>query len=122
MFDHIERRPLLEKPAGKHALPALIIAPRVGLTNEKLYKCSGQRLRFPGRGLLAGPQANQHIANARRFARAQPDLTRDTISLVEQPQHRNPIFHRRHAGQVASKWLNFLDTVYGQRFFVFSIA
>jgi len=42
-------------------------------------------------------QPDDHVIVARRLARAQAEVARNTVALVEQPQHRHPFGHRRGA-------------------------
>ncbi|CUS45330.1 hypothetical protein MGWOODY_Smn1184 [hydrothermal vent metagenome] len=50
---------------------------------------------LPRRGLLAGAQADDHIADAHRLARLERDFARRAVPLVEQPDHRDTLRHRR---------------------------
>ncbi len=50
---------------------------------------------LPWSSLFTGGQADDHIANARCPARLERQFARDTISLVKQTEHGNPLRHRR---------------------------
>jgi hypothetical protein len=65
------------------------------VTHVHLHEGAGQLLHFPRRALLAGAQANDHVAGADRLARPELQLPRDTVALVEQAKHRHPLRHRR---------------------------
>jgi hypothetical protein len=86
----IERRPLLEQPAGKNTPPVLVAARDVNLDER-----AGIMFLLPRRGLLAGTQPHDDIADPRRFAGFQHDIARHAVTLVQQSQGRHAFRHRR---------------------------
>jgi hypothetical protein len=90
MLDDIQRRPLFVEPARKDPLPAF-----VDLQHIHLDERPGIMVGFPGGGLFASPQAQNDVADANRFAGFQGHITGNPVTLVEQPQHRDPFCHRR---------------------------
>jgi hypothetical protein len=93
MLDHIERRRFLIYPAGKGPLPLL-----VGPLHIELDESPGQCLRFPRRGLLAGAKAHDRVLDPHRLARFQNQVADDSVTLVEEADHGDPLGHRCHAG------------------------
>jgi len=89
VLDDVQRRPLLVQPARKDPLPAL-----VELLDIELHERAGIMFLFPGRGLLAGAQADDHVADARRLAGLELDLTGNAVALVEQAEHSDALRHR----------------------------
>ena len=104
MLDHVERRRLLVEPARKDTL----IAP-VALPHVELNEGPGELLDFPGRGRLAGAEADDHVADARRLARAQGEFAGEPVALVEQAEHRDPLGHRRRSGREPGYGLGNVD-------------
>jgi hypothetical protein len=94
VLDHVEGRRFLVHPAGEDPLKLSL-----GIAHVELDERTCQLLHFPRRGSLAGAQPNDHIAIADRLAGPQLDVAGDAVSLVEQPEHRNPLRHRRGAGR-----------------------
>ncbi len=92
MLDDVERRTFLVQPARKDPPPAT-----VGLLDVKLDERAGQPLILPRRGGFAGAQPHDRIAHADRLTRLQGDVANDAVALVEQPEHGDPLGHRRHA-------------------------
>jgi len=93
VLHHVQARPFLEQPAGEDAPPL-----RIGLANVHLHEGAGILLGFPGRGALAGAQADDHVADARRLAGLEVDVLRRAVALVEDAEHRLTVLHRRGAG------------------------
>jgi hypothetical protein len=94
VLDDVERRRLLVHPAGEDPLELSL-----GIADVELDEGTCQFLHFPRRGSLAGAQPNDHVAVADRLAGPQLEIAGDAVSLVEQPDHRNPLRHRRGAGR-----------------------
>jgi hypothetical protein len=90
MLDHIERRRFLVQPSRKHPAPALVRPLHVDLD-----ECAGQFLLLPRRRRLAGAQPHDHVLPAHRLAGAQRHVLDDSIALVENPEHRDALRHRR---------------------------
>jgi hypothetical protein len=113
VLDDVERRPLLVEPAGKDTLPLL-----VRLLHVHLDEGAGIVGRLPRRGLLAGAQAHDHVADANRLTRLQLQVAAGAVSLVEEAQHRHPIGHwRRPTRRVdAERQVHGLDIAAGLRF------
>jgi hypothetical protein len=72
----------------------------VELEHIDLDKGAGKLVSFPGRGLVAGAQAHDHIADPHRLAGLQLELAGLAIALVEQAEHRDAVLHRRRRGVV----------------------
>jgi hypothetical protein len=92
VLDDVQRRRFLVEPAREHPAPAL-----VGAQHVDLDEGAGQFLLFPRRGRLARPQPNDHILPPRRLAGVERDRLDDAVALVEDPEHRHALRHRRHA-------------------------
>jgi hypothetical protein len=90
VLDDVERRRFLVQPAREHSAPA-----PVGALDIELDECAGQRLAFPRRGRLAGPQADDDVLDPHRLAGLQGDVADDAVALVQQPEHGDPLRHRR---------------------------
>jgi hypothetical protein len=93
MLDDVERRAFLVQPAREDALPG---APR--LLDIELDEGTGEAFIFPRRGRVARAQADHRVAEADRLAGFQRDVADDAVALVEQPEHRDPLGHRRDPG------------------------
>jgi hypothetical protein len=94
VLDDVALRPVLEQPAGKVPVPALVGR----LQYVELDKGADLDDRFPGRGRLAGPQEDSGIAQLHRFARFHGQVAGHAIALVEQADDSDPVLHRG-AGQ-----------------------
>jgi len=90
VLDHVERRPLLVEPARKGALPLA-----VALAHIHLREGAGIGFTLPRRSLLARAQPQNHVPRAHRLSGLEGDVTRLSVALVEQAQHRDPFRHRR---------------------------
>lgn len=93
MLDDVERRTRLIEPAREDPAPAV-----VGPLYIDLDEGAGILEILPRRSLLAGAQADDDIADTRRFAGLQLDLARHAVALVEQAERRDAVLHRRRAG------------------------
>jgi hypothetical protein len=71
----------------------------VDAAHVDLGKRAGQLLLFPGRGLFAGAQADDDVADPGRLTRFQLYLAAFAVALVEQSQHRDAFCHRRATGR-----------------------
>jgi hypothetical protein len=96
MLDDIERRRLLVQPARENAVPAL-----VRLLDVELDERAGQLFLFPRRGRLARAEPDDEVLPAGRLAGVERDILDDAVALVEDPQHRDPLRHRRHPALAA---------------------
>jgi hypothetical protein len=94
VLDHVERRRFFVDPAGKDPVELAL-----WVTHVHLHEGARQLLHFPRRALLAGAKADDDVAGADRLAWAELEFPRDTVALVEQAKHRNPLRHRRRAGR-----------------------
>jgi len=92
VLDDVERRALAENPARKGALPALI-----GAAHVELEERAGQLVLLPRRGLLAGAQPDDRVADAKRLPGLHRQLARLAVALVEQADDRDSLGHRRTA-------------------------
>ena len=70
----------------------------VAAAHVELNEGAGQRILLPGRGLFAGAQAHDRIADAHRLPRLQRQVAADAVALVEQADDGDPFGHRRTAG------------------------
>jgi hypothetical protein len=61
----------------------------------ELDERAGQLLFLPGRGLFAGAQPNDRVLPANRLAGPERDVLDDAVALVEDPEHRHALRHRR---------------------------
>jgi hypothetical protein len=95
MLDDVERRRILEQPAGKDPQPLRRCARCTALGDEHLHEGAGFGRRFPGRGPLAAGQPDDHIPHAARFARLYLDILREIVTLVEQADGGDAILQRR---------------------------
>jgi hypothetical protein len=94
VFDDIERRRILEQPAGKHRAPG---QRRLGIGvffDIDLHKCADFGRRFPRQGALARGQAHHDIAHPARLAGLHHQVLRHIVALVEQTDGRHPILDR----------------------------
>jgi len=96
VLDHIEAGRFAEQPAGEHA--AVLFG--AALADIDLHESAGFLRQLPGRGALAGRQADDHWADAARLAGLQEDVFGDIVALVEQADRRHPLRHRGRAGRV----------------------
>jgi len=90
MLDDIERRALLVQPARKYPPNASI-----ALRDVELDERAGEPLILPRRARFARAQPNHRITHPDRLSRAQRKVANDPVALVEQPEHRDPLGHRR---------------------------
>jgi hypothetical protein len=68
-----------------------------------LDKGAGQLFLFPGRGRLAGAQADGDVLHANRLAGLESEVADDAVALAEQAEHRDPLSHRRDARKVGRR-------------------
>ena len=66
----------------------------------ELEEGAGQLLQLPGRGRLAGAQPDDRVADPDRLAGPHGEIADDAVALVEQPNHRDPLRHRRDLGGI----------------------
>jgi hypothetical protein len=105
VLDDVEPRRFLVEPAREDP-------PEIGrsrIADVDLDEGAGQLLHFPGRGRLAGPQPHDDVAGADRLPRPQREFAHLAVALVEQPQHRDPLRHRRGAGRQPGDGLRHVD-------------
>jgi hypothetical protein len=102
MLDDVERRAFLVDPAGEHPVPIL-----VGALDVDLDEGAGQLLQLPRRRRLASAQANDDVFHPDCLAGLQGDVADDAVALVEQPEDRHPLGHRRDAGQIGGRARHF---------------
>jgi hypothetical protein len=62
-----------------------------------LEEGAGELLILPGRGRLAGAQANDRILHADRHSGLHPQIADDAVALVEKADDRDPVLHRGNA-------------------------
>jgi hypothetical protein len=90
VLDDIERGRFLVKPAGKDPLELALRA-----SDIELDEGAGELLLLPGRGRLAGTQPNDRIADTERLAGLHRQIRLDAIALVQEPDDRDALPHRR---------------------------
>jgi hypothetical protein len=108
MLDDVERRRLLVEPAGEDPLPAPLRVAHV-----ELDEGAGEGLHLPGSGGLAGAQPDDRVADPNRLAGLEGDRPGDSVALVDEPEHRDPLRHRSGAGSHGRHGLRDVD---GARF------
>jgi hypothetical protein len=59
-----------------------------------LEEGAGELLILPGRGRLAGAQANDRILHANRHSGLHPEIADDAVALIQKADHRNTVLHR----------------------------
>jgi len=95
VFDDIERGRILEQPAGKHRTPG---QRRLGIGmffDINLHECTDLGGYFPGKGPLAGGNANYNITDPSRLAGLHHQILGQIVALVEQADRRHPVLDRR---------------------------
>jgi hypothetical protein len=90
VLDDVERRRFLVEPAREDALE---LAARVA--NVDLDEGAGKLLDLPGRGGFASAQPHDHVFGPGCLSRPKRELPHLAVALVEQPQHRDALRHRR---------------------------
>lgn len=94
MFDHVDRRRVLEQPSRKDLAPGQLAFGIRAFLNKNLHKGPGFGRAFPRQGAFAGGQTDNHVADALRLARLQDNVLRDVVPLVQQAQRGHAILHR----------------------------
>jgi hypothetical protein len=105
VLDDVEPRRFLVEPARKDPPEGL----GTRIADVDLDEGTGQLLHLPGRRRLAGAQPHDDIAGADRLARVQGEFTHLAVALVEQPQHRDSLGHRRRPGRQLGDGLRDVD-------------
>jgi hypothetical protein len=93
VLDRVEPRRLLVDPAREDPAELTVCAAHV-----QLNEGAGQLLDFPGRGGLANAQAHNRVADPHRLAGPKRQVALQTISLIEEADHRDPLGHGGRAG------------------------
>jgi hypothetical protein len=65
--------------------------------HHHLHERAGQLLLLPRSGLFARTEPQHDVAHPRRLAGFKPHFAGFTVTLVEQPEHRDALRHRRAA-------------------------
>jgi hypothetical protein len=94
MLDQIERRRILEQPAGKHLVPGECVAGFGPLFNKHLNKGPGFGRLLPRQRTLAGCQPDHQIAQLPGLARFHHQVLRQVIALVEHADGGDAVFDR----------------------------
>jgi hypothetical protein len=94
VLDDVQRRRFLIQPARKDPLELVL-----GIGDVHLDEGARQLLGLPRRGPLAGLQPDDDVVDANGLAGAQRQVPRNAVALVEQPQHRFALRHRRRPGR-----------------------
>ncbi len=81
----------------------------LGIGDVELDEGAGQLLDLPGRGGLAGAQADDDVAIADRLARLQREVLLDAVALVEQADDGDALRHRRRARRLTRHRLRNVD-------------
>jgi hypothetical protein len=105
VLDCVEPRRFLVEPAGED--PPEILGS--GIADVDLNEGAGQLLHLPGRRRLAGTQPHDDVAGPHRLPWVEREFAHLAIALVEQPQHRDPLRHRRGAGRKLGDGLRNVD-------------
>jgi hypothetical protein len=92
MLDDVERRRFLVQPTREDSSPTLVAPLHIDL-----HECAGQLLLLPGGRGLAGAKANDDILPSRRLTGMKRDILDDAVALVENPENRDTLRHRRDA-------------------------
>jgi hypothetical protein len=108
MLDDVERRAFLVQPAREDALELVL-----WIAHVELQERAGQLLLLPGRGRFAGTEPNDHVADAKRFARLHRQVARNAVALVQQADDGDAFGHRRRARCDGDDGLRHVD---GDRF------
>ena len=69
----------------------------VAAAHVELDEGAGQLVLLPWRGVFAGAQPDDRIADPHRLPRLQRHVAADAVALVEQADDRDPLRHRRAA-------------------------
>jgi hypothetical protein len=104
MLDDVEGGRLLVEPAREDALPAALRVAHVELDERP-----GQRLDLPGRRGLAGAQPDDRVPDPDGLARLEGERARDSVALVEKPEHRHALGHRSRPGSDGGHGLGDVD-------------
>jgi len=91
MLDDVQRRRLLEQPAGEHLAPVW----SRGVLDHDLHECARQLVGFPIGRRLAGFKLDDEITDADALTWLQLQVTRQAVALVEDTQRGNPLRHGR---------------------------
>jgi len=94
VFDHVERRRVLEQPAGKDLAPRERLADAGAFLHPDLDKGAGFGRVFPRQGLLAVGELDDDIADPARFAGFHHQILREVVALVEQAERGDPVLDR----------------------------
>ena len=79
------------------------------VADVELDEGAGKGLNLPGRRRLAGAKPDDRVPHPNRLARPQRDRPGDAVTLVEQPDHRDPLRHRSRAGRDRGHGLRDVD-------------
>jgi hypothetical protein len=95
MLDNIQGRGFPEQPTGKNPLPLIVAGPIGGaFVDQKLDKGTLFGSQFPGRGALAGAQADNRAPDPDRLARPKFKIPCQPVALVEKTKRGNAFCHR----------------------------
>lgn len=95
MLDHVERRRILEQPAGEDSLPAQRLIGIGPLLHQHLHESARFGRPFPRRGAFARSELDDDIVDPFGFARLKQKILRQIVALVEHTDLRHPFRHRR---------------------------
>jgi len=98
VLDDVERRRFLEQPARKHPGPGL-----VGPLHVDLNEGAGQLLFLPRCRHLAGAEADHDALPPHRLAGVKRNVLDDPVTLIENPELRDPLPHRRDARLIGAR-------------------
>ncbi len=76
----------------------MVLVRALPAAHVQLHKGAGQVLLLPRRRGLTSQQPHHNVIHPYRLARPQRQVTRDAVALVEEPQHRHALVHRRGPG------------------------
>jgi hypothetical protein len=117
VLDDVQRRRLPVEPAGEDAAELA-----VGASHVELDESAGQLLHLPGRGGLAVPQPDDHVADANRLAGPQRQLALKAVALVEQAEHRDALGHGSRARRELLHGLRHVDRLVHDRRLVLAVG
>jgi hypothetical protein len=94
VFDDIERRRILVKPARKDLAPGERLVGILALFDKDLDKGPGLLRTLPRSGTLTSAELDEDIAHALALAALEHNVLRQVVALVEQAQRGDAVLHR----------------------------
>jgi hypothetical protein len=94
VLDDVERRRVLEQPAGKHLVPRQRLIRGGALLHENLDEGTHFRRIFPRQAALTIRQPNDDISDPACFAGLHHQVLGNVVALVEQAERCHPVLDR----------------------------